>query len=322
MLPQSWFLVVFALLLGNGSLCFAKAFTHDLDSNGATQVELDVDPYYTALDYIFSLSHDSVPHLSQEEEMGVYSYLFFNMGKPRFGLLEVSINPLPCGGVLLKDHARSTFDKGQVTSALNAFTALTAGFPEPWAISYFLGNIVDLVDADSSHIVRGKGFGGGLISLGNYHILNNQMIPDYWSEAELKLKGSTISRDRKMSWSFRIGTKIHSHSDIYNVLYFSVKRDRVDLKEPLSWNLKNLILRNSEIEIRSDIRVPSNWELWKYLTEITALAGKKWPAKNGEWAFSLSSGLQVQFSNGYRGELASQIPASLWNILIRPNIEF
>jgi len=309
------------LMLGI-SPCFAKSFTYDLDSNGANQLELDLDPYYSDVDFIFAINQDSVPRLNQEEEMGVYSYLFFNMAKPQFGLLEASINPLPYSGTLLNKNAPSVFDKGQISPGLNAFTALTAGFPEPWAISYFLGNMVDLIDADSANVVRGKGFGGALLSLGNYHILNSQMIPDYWGEAELKLKGSTISRSKKMSWSFRIGTKIHSHTDIYNVLYFSVKRDRVDLKEPLTWNWKNLLLRNSDFELRSDVRFPRGWKLWTYLTEITALAGKKWPSQSGNWAFSLTTGLQVQLQNGYRGVLASQLPQSQWSILIRPNIEF
>jgi len=52
------------------------------------------------------------------------------------------------------------------------------------------------------------------------------------------------------------------------------------------------------------------------------LVGKKWPSKSGDWAFSLSTGLQLQFQNAYRGALAEGLPSSRWAILVRPNIVF
>jgi hypothetical protein len=125
-----------------------------------------------------------------------------------------------------------------------------------------------------------------------------------------------------MSWSFRIGGKVHSHTDIYNVMYFSVKRDRVDLREPLTWNLKNLILRNSDIEFRADTRIPREWQAWRYLSKFMVLAGKKWPSKSGEYAFSLSAGVELQLDNGYRGQLAETLPRRQWGLMLRPNVVF
>jgi len=309
--------LLFAFVVGVS----AKSFTYQLDSLDHYEAEIDLDPYYSAADLIFSITQDSIPRLAQSQERGAYSYLFFNMGHPRFGLLEVSVNPLPLAGTLLHQNEPQFYSKAAL-GQLNVFDALTAGFPEPWAMSYFLGNVVDLVDSNDPTQIRGKGFGGALISVGNYNILANTFVKDLWAEGELKLKGSTITPINKMSWSFRIGTKIHANPEIYDVLYFSVKRDRVDLKEPLTWDLKNLILRNSDIEFRSDIRVPRDWKLWDYFTQFLMVAGKKWPSKNGDYAWSLSGGLQLQLQNGYKGSLASRLPAHSWSIILRPNMEF
>lgn len=303
---------------------FAKAFTWALDSLGEKEFELELDPYYTAADYIFSITDQPIPKIDPNQEQGLYSYLFFNMGHPRFGLFEVSVNPLPLLGTSFAERKPEAYRKADINGnqQLNAISLLTTGFPEPWAMSYFLGNVVDMVSGDSIQKSVGKGYGGAVLSLGNYHIVNNMFVKDYWAEGEIKLKGSANMRDRKMSWSFRIGGKLHSHTDIYNVMYFSVKRDRVDLREPLTWNLKNLILRNSEVEVRADTRIPREWELWEYLSKVMILGGKKWPSKSGEYAFSLSAGVLLQLSNGYRGQLAEELPDRLWGVMLRPNIVF
>jgi hypothetical protein len=312
-------LFLFALVLE----AHPKAFTFPMDTSGNQEIEIEADAYYSAVDYIFSITQAPIPQLDPSQESGVYSYLFTNMLLPRYALIELSVNPLPLAGTMLKEKAPNRYEKANIgSSGLNMVTALTTGFPEPWAMSYFIGNVVDLVAADSAHKVTGKGYGGALLSLGNYHILDNHLIPDYWAEGELKLKGSAIQPDRRMSWSFRIGGKIHTHPDIFNILYFSVKRDRVDLKEPLSWNLLNLVVRNSEIEARADIRIPRSFEVWNYFTRFFLLAGKKWPSASGNWAFSLSAGTQLQLENGYRGQLAARIPGQQWSFILRPNIVF
>ncbi len=314
-----WFLFVFVFFVN----LHGKSFNIPLDSAGLYEVEIEADPYYSAVDLVFAITQAPIPHLDPNQEMGVYSYLFQNLGNPRFGVLEVSVNPLPLTGSLIQLQAPSVYRGAQVSSGLNLIGALTKGFPEPWAFSYFLGNVVDLKEqVGDSLVFRGRGFGGALLSIGNYHILENRFIQDYWGEGELKLKGSSVTTRRKMSWSFRIGGKVHGHQDIYNSLYFAIKRDRVDFKDPLTWNWKEILIRNSEIEARADIRIPRQIKVWKYITQMEGLVGKKWPSKSGDWAFSLSTGLQLQFQNAYRGALAEGLPSSRWAILVRPNIVF
>ena len=313
-----------ALLMLLPSALWAKTFPFQLDSAGNKQVEVELDAYYSSTDYIFSISNEAIPQVDPTQETGVYSYLFFNMLNPQYALFEVSVNPLPLLGTVFHENAPHAYRKADIGSdQVNAITALTAGFPEPWAFSFFLGNVVDFVNAgDTTKTVNGKGYGGALLSVGNYHILSNTLIKDYWAEGELKLKGSTISPAHRMSWSFRIGGKVHSHEDIYDILYFSVKRDRVDLKEPLDFNLLNLILRNSEIEARTDIRIPRDVKVWNYFTKLYLLGGKKWPSKSGTWAFSLSLGCELTLQPAYRGALAANMADHDWALIVRPNIVF
>lgn len=315
------------LILILGFLClpaWSKTIGIDIDTTGQRVLEFELDPYYTSVDYIFSVNHEPIPKLDPTQEIGTYSYLFFNMLNPQFVLVEVSVNPLPLAGTTLAERNPQAYHKADIQGNphANAISMVTTGFPEPWAMSYFLGNVVELVSSDSSRKNIGKGYGGAVVSFGNYHIVNNQFIADKWAEGEIKLKGQESSRKRKMSWSFRIGGKLHAHSDIYNVMYFSIKRDRVDLKDPLTWNLKNLILRNSEVEVRADTRIPRKWEAWEYLSKVTVLAGKKWPTHSGDYAFSLSAGLELQLANGYKGDIADQLPSRMWSIILRPNFVF
>lgn len=313
------FLLLFLWVPGS----FAKSFTFPLDSNSSKEFELELDAYYSAADFIFSFTDSAIPQFDAGEEEGMYSHLFRNMQNPRFGLVELSVNPLPLSGSLFKQFNPGAYQKFVLgESGINLVEALTTGFPEPWAMSYFIGNLIELVGDDSARTVTGKGYGGALLSIGNYHILANELIRDYWAEGELKLKGSTIQPERRMSWSFRIGGKVHSHHDIFNILYFSIKRDRVDLKDPLQWNFMHLLLRNSEVEARADIRIPRSIRVWESFTRFFLLAGKKWPAASGKWAFSLSAGAQLQLANGYRGELANRIPTQQLSFLLRPNIVF
>jgi len=302
---------------------FGKSFTIPLDTIQDRELEIDLDPYYSALDLIFSIDSNPIPKFDPNEEMGTYSYLFWNMAKPRFGLLEISFNPLPFSGAMIHDHSSSVYRKADFgDGSVNGINALTTGFPEPWAVSYFLGNVVDLMQSDTAAQSYGRGFGGALLSLGNYHIVSNHFVEDYWAEGELKLKGTISNPSRHMSWSFRVGGKVHSHPEIYNTLYFSIKRDRVDLKEPSGWTLKTLIIRNSEVEARADIRIPRDVQLWNYFTRFSLLAGKKWPSASGNWAFSLGIGAQLDLKSGYRGELDATVPKQLWSLMLRPNVIF
>lgn len=299
----------------------AKTFVFPLDSTHHQEIDLDLDAYYSALSYIKVLREDAKP-MVLKREASIYSYLLMRMHQPSSFLIEASINPLPFTGVLIREHASSVYENAEIGPNLNAISAVTTGFPEPWAMSFFWGNVISFLASETSSVVTGKGYGGTLLSVGNYHIVDHYMVHDYWAEGEIKLKGSDVQPSRHMSWSFRIGAKIHSHPDIFPILYFALKRDRVDLKDYRSKRILDLFIKNSEIELRIDTRVPQTWKAWQSLTRILLLAGKTWPSNQGNYAFSLGLGVQYQFKQGYRGDLAQKLSEQHWELLVRPNFHF
>ncbi len=63
---------------------------------------------------------------------------------------------------------------------------MTSSREEPWAVSFFLGDVEQYIPDDGSY--AGKGYFGIVISGGNIHFRENTAVPDYWFETELKIK--------------------------------------------------------------------------------------------------------------------------------------
>jgi hypothetical protein len=215
-------------------------------------------------------------------------------------------------GVYLKSEHRSLYDRGKVVGSVNILESVTSGFPEPGAVSLFLGNNVFLVNFDTNE-TEGIGFGGLLLSYGNYHIASNDLIRDNWLETEAKLKGVTLSATEKRSFSFRVGARFHGHPDIRNTVYLSMARSQLD-RHYWGW----LPLQNSDAEFRADFS-----PVTLRPTRLLVLAGKKMPSPSGEYVFSLSLGVEGVFAAGYAGALAAQHQVQPgWTFLLRPNIGF
>ncbi len=153
-----------------------------------TTVEVELDPYYSAVGVYNSLTGKPIPHLEVDSELEIYKELVTNFYKPRTLILEASLNPLPYAGTLIRKHQRDFYDDAQLTSNFNAVQAVTAGFEEPWALSLFLGNVVSFDTINKSFKGKRNGYSGLLLSYGNYHIKDNMLIKDSWLEMEGKLK--------------------------------------------------------------------------------------------------------------------------------------
>lgn len=283
------------------------------DSSGRTQFELWMDPYYSAVNATRSLTSRPIHRLDTDHEGGVYSWLMRRLLLPRDVLVEASVNPLPVAGWTLRSNARSAYDALE-RDGFRPIQAVTTGFPEPWAVSLFLGNVVNLVSAAAPEKVHGVGYSGLLVSWGAWHLQENRMVRDDWFETEIKLKGDDLQARRKLGWSFRLGWREHLHPSIRDAVYLSVARKRTDFAVT-----EVDLLRNASVEARVDLdraSLPAPSPLrW------TALVGKKFPASSGKWAFSLSGGLERETRSAYTGDLRSGAPSG-WTVLLRPNVEW
>jgi hypothetical protein len=283
------------------------------DSSGRTQFELWLDPYYSAVNATRALASEPIHRLDTDHEGGVYSWLMRRLPFPRDVLVEASVNPLPVAGWATRRFARSAYDAVE-QDGFRPIQAVTTGFPEPWALSLFLGNVVNLVSSADSGKVHGVGYSGLLVSWGAWHLNGNRLVRDDWFETEVKLKGDDLQPRRKLGWSFRIGWREHLHPSIRDAVYLSVARKRTDFAVT-----EVDLLRNSSLEARVDLdrsSLPAPSPLrW------TALVGKKFPSSSGAWAFSMSAGLERETRSAYDGDLRETAPKG-WTLLLRPNVEW
>jgi hypothetical protein len=267
---------------------------------------VELGAYYTSAGVYVPLTRDPIPNVGEQGELELYWALLPRSFPPRFLVLEASVNPMPCLGLLVRKQAPHLYDDSAIQPGVNLVRAVTAGFEEPWAVSLFLGNVVDF-DVPGRKDTDGKGYFGGLVSAGHGHIKDNLLIEDDWAELEAKLKGDRRSPVKKLSWSFRVGTKLHRNPDVVNAVYFGVRRSRVDHEGG------DFLVANSGIEWRLDLGYDGA------VQKQILLVDKKWPLRAA--AFSLAAGLLWDRGTQYRGALATPPPRAL-QFLLRPNVDF
>lgn len=287
-----------------------KSYVRELGDDGRTQTELYLDPYYSALNLTRSLVADSIPRVDPVGERAVYLHLVKSLPRPREVLVEASINPLPVAGWEVRRDAPGLYDDLK-WGGFQAVQALTEGFPEPWAVSLFFGNVVNLVAPADTGEVGGTAYAGVLFSAGLQHLHANRMVGDPWLEAELKIKGDDTRPDRRLGWSFRLGTRRHGNPRIDDSWYVSLVRRRTDFRES-GWNWR----RNGNVELRLDLREPTLAPL-----QGSILVGKKWPFAGGKAAFSLNLGAVRAFRSPYHDRLFED-ERPRWRYVVRPNLEF
>lgn len=299
---------VCAILFGGVSLRWNP------DTSGRMQYELWLDPYYTAVNATRTLVDAPIPKLDTEREGGVYWWLMRRLPAPRDLLVEASVNPLPVGGWALRRFDPQAWEDAAL-GEVNLVEAATTGFPEPWALSLFLGNVVNLVSAEDTSRIRGIGYSGFLLSWGAWHLVRNRLVRDDWFEGEIKLKGDDVRRsERKLGWSFRLGWREHLDPDIHDALYAAITRRRTDFRVSGLDPLRNSSLETRIDFDRSDLPAlsPLRW---------SAIAGKTFPAASGSWAFTVSAGVKHEMRSGYDGALRDIAPRG-WALVLRPNVEW
>jgi hypothetical protein len=310
-------------------LLLSVSFSSAQEEGKKYNFEFEFDPYYSDVAFYLSLTQRPVPFLGEENELAIYKNLLYDSPLPRFFLLELSAYPLPCLGVYLKKNHRQFYDSANIGEDANLIQSICSGFEEPYAVSIFLGNLVSfkprsspLGEGELKSIPRqtqdyeGKGYSGYLFSVGNYHIKDSELIKDNWYELEWKVKGDRISPDRKMSWSFRIGAILHEHPGIKDVIYFSLRRDRIDYQtRELSF------FKNTEFEYRFDVN-KQNWKIIRHFF----LAGKSFPlgspVAKKKLVFKLRLGFLWEGEEKYTGSLARVKKEDYFQFLFRPNVEF
>ncbi|MCM2267404.1 MAG: hypothetical protein NDI60_06455 [Elusimicrobiales bacterium] len=283
-----------------------------------TTIELELDPYYSAIGVYNSLTGKPIPHLEVDSELEIYRELITKFYQPRTLIVEASLNPLPYAGTLIKRHQPGFYEDMRLSDNFNAVQAATAGFEEPWALSFFLGNVVSFDTINKSFQGKRNGYSGLLVDLGTHHIKDNVLIRENWMQLEGKLKGEQILADRSLRWSFRGGMKFHENRYISDSFFVGFRRSRTDFKTS---GKSSFWLHNSGFEYISDFSQEKLEPLRHFL-----VVDKKFPMKKSRMAFTLGLGFVWTADKKYSGPLAGSAAgtkkANSFQFVLRPNLEF
>ena len=288
-----------------------KEYLFGSEELGWADLDWETDLYYSNVSLNIPLDGSPIPHLADQDEFAVYSRLWLNSLVPRFMLVEASVMPLPLVGVGLKEYAKDFYGAADIGRNQNVIQWLTAGFEEPYAFSVFFGDMVKFDKPGEERLSSNKAYMGYLFSYSNQHIQNNVLIPDHSLEAEWKLKGERSFKDEKLSWSFRLGAKMHENSNIANTFYVGFRRSDLDFRvNPFDF------LRNSSFDVRWDIGAKTG-----ALLRQEYVLGKKFPIKSWGIALKLDVGMIWEDPSRYSGSLRDT-SASNFTLVLRPNIQF
>lgn len=271
----------------------------------------ELDAYYSNIGLHIPLTSSAIPDVGESDETVVYKNLFLSSLTPRFLLLEASIFPMPILGTYLKTNNRSFYNSAGSGDDLNLIGSLTAGFQEPYSFSVFFGDVVTFVKPGEPRNASNKGYMGYLFSFADKHIKDNVLITDKSLEIEWKMKGEKNFYNEKLSWSFRLGAKLHENPEIADVGYIGLRRSNLDFhSSALSW------LKNSSFDLKWDFALRDGDVLRQEY-----IIGKKLPIVDYNFAFKIDFGLIWQSHRSYSGSLRDTDNNSL-TVLLRPNIQF
>lgn len=288
---------------------FVKAFADD-------KIELDyeIDAYYSNISAFINIDADEpiedASHLSEEK---IYKNLLLNTFKPNIFLIEASLHPMPIAGAYYRKNYEPEYNKSYVKELnANLIRAATAGFEEPYSLSFFIGRMLVFKNKENSRIGKNRAYIGYLATVGDSSIKDNIIHNDKWINLEFKLKGTRENDDRELDWSFRAGTRIHENNDFENTLYIAARRSSVDFNENL-WSL----IYNSAFETKLEFNAKS----YK-LAEAEFMIEKKWPVKwLTRWSFGLGVGYLYYSGEKYSGVLKEE-GVENHQLIFRPNLKW
>jgi hypothetical protein len=284
---------------------------HEPSRNAEIELDYELDPYYSNLGLYIPLTDKAIPDVGEADEAKVYKGLFLESLTPRFMLVEASIFPMPVLGTYIKTNHREFYDSTGFGKDFNLIGSVTAGFQEPYSLSLFFGDVVKFVKPGEVRNGSNKGYMGYLFTVADQHIKDNVLINDKSLEIEWKLKGERNFSDEKLSWSFRIGSKLHENREIADAVYLGLKRSNLDFNSStLSW------LKNSSFDFRWDFGLKDG-----NILKQEYIIGKKLPLKDYRFALKIDVGMIWQSVKSYSGTLQDR-DRDNFTMVFRPNLQF
>jgi len=294
---------VFFLLRGMWNLLSAQQLL---------EYDYELDAYYSNVSLFLDLETDkNITDASSYSETKIYKDLFLNSLSPNIFLLEASIHPMGIAGLSFRQNYEELYDKSNIKD-FNLVKSITAGFEEPYSLSFFVGRMVVFKNKKSDHIGKNRAYMGYLVSIGDYSIKDNLAHWDRWVNFEFKLKGTRENERRDLDWSFRVGALVHENKEFVNSIFVGARRSSIDYKKSV-WSLLHNSAFSTMLAMSSE-----TFEL----TEAEIMLEKKWPLSWSE-KMSFGLGLGYLYNSGakYRGSLSDE-GINNHQIMLRPNFKW
>ena len=301
--------LLLTLLLGLFALN-ANLYAEDL-----VEYDYELDAYYSNISAFIDLdkNHD-IKNASDETEAEIYSNLMANSFKPNIFLVEAAIHPMSIFGLYFRKNNEDLYTEAKLQD-FSFVKALTAGFEEPYAFSFFVGRMLVFKNKesfDNERVGKNRAYIGYLVSVGDQTIKDNLVYYNRWINFEYKLKGTREQKERDLDWSFRVGYKANTNEGFKDTVYIGARRSSIDYKKS-PW----LLLYNSAF----DVMLESSAEDF-YLTSAKVTVEKKFPLS---WSHKASIGIEVGYlylsSERYSGALRDD-GVNNHQLILRPNLKF
>ncbi len=280
--------------------------------DNAVEYDYEVDIYYSNVSAFIDLDRDAnITDATSFSETQIYTTLFKNSFNPNIFLLEASVHPMGLGGIYFRKSHEDIYDRSKIQN-FNWIKALTAGFEEPYSLSFFVGRMMVFKNQKNDRIGKNRAYLGTLVSVGDRTIKDNLVHYDKWVNIEYKLKGTRNNKDKDLDWSFRVGTRIHQNNNFTNNIYIGARRSSIDYKKSV-----HSFIYNSAFSTMIALNTDSF-----NLNEAEFMLEKKWPLSWGKkLSFGLGIGYLYNSGEKYRGKLREE-GTDNHQVMLRPNFKW
>ncbi|MEA3227887.1 MAG: hypothetical protein U9P38_02320 [Campylobacterota bacterium] len=281
---------------------------------GEDFVEFDYegDIYYSNISAFVDLdTANDVADYSLVDEMDIYSDLMLQTFDPNIFLIEFAVHPMPLWGLHIRNKHQEKYDEYN-NKASNIIKSVTAGFDEPYSISFFFGRMAIFKNENSNNLGKNRAYIGYLVTIGDSSIKDNLLYNNRWVNVEFKLKGTREQEKRELDWSFRVGYRANENRDFENSIYFGARRSSVNFGKSIYSPIYNSAFE-SMIEFSA-----KTFDL----TKIELMIEKKFPVGGtSKIVFGLGIGYILNSNQKYHGTLKDD-GIENHQFLFRPNLKF
>ncbi|MDX1296494.1 MAG: hypothetical protein R3302_09500 [Sulfurimonadaceae bacterium] len=276
--------------------------------------DYELDAYYSNVSAFFQVGDEPVIDASGYSEEQLYADLVLSSWRPNTFLVEAAVHPMALGGIAYRNAFPESYEDLRIDELdLNIINAVTAGYEEPYALSFFVGRMVTFEQGKKDgHIGHNRAYAGYLLTLGDYSIKDNRAIYNQWAVFEAKVKGTRDFDEEKLDWSFRVGAKINKNPDFADSIYIGARRSRIDFfREYWSWFYNGGF----------DISVAVTADTFE-LMQVEMLFEKKWPIFTSDRiSLGIEFGYIYDSDKKYRGALYEEGVVN-HRLILRPNLSF